>query len=75
MDDGIRIIADLPTGSDGRNTVSIVITEIAAYESHIVTSYSYEDWTKITLKNGVVYDCRIAYRDFVNRLKAAAEAP
>lgn len=63
------VLIDLPTGSDGRETVSINVEEIAAARGHVVTSYSYVDYTLITLKNGVEYDCRVSHADFLKRLR------
>lgn len=65
------IFISLPTGPDGRDEVDINISEIAAMRSHVVTSYSYVDYTEITLKNGATFDCRIKKSELVKRLRAA----
>ena len=59
---------NLPTGSDGREEVSINVTEIASYRGHVVTSYSYVDYTEVVLKNGTVHDCQISKAKFEQRL-------
>ena len=64
----------LLTGSDGRHEVSINVEEIASYENHTVTSYSYQEWTIVTLKNGVRHDCYIKKSDLEKKLKVAFEA-
>lgn len=62
---------NLPTGSDGRDEVSINVEEIAALRAHVVTSYSYLDYTEVTLKNGRTFDCQISKRDVEKRMLAA----
>ena len=57
-----------------RNEVTINVDEIAAYHGHVVTSYSYVDYTLVRLKSGDTYDCRIAKSDFEAKLRAALEA-
>ena len=57
------VLLEFPIGKDGRETVAINVTEIASMRSHVVTSYSYVDYTEITLKNGTVHDCRISYAE------------
>jgi hypothetical protein len=61
------------TGPDGRDEVSINVEEIASYRSHVVTSYSYQEWTLVSLKNGTQHDCRITKRDFEKKLREVAE--
>lgn len=68
------IFVTLPTGSDGRDTVSINISEVASYRGHTVVSYSYEDWTEIVLKNGVRHDCRVSHSEFEKRMADMALA-
>lgn len=65
------VFINLPTGSDGRDEVSINVTEIASYRGHVVTSYSYVDYTEVILKNGERHDCRISKSKFEDRLRAA----
>ena len=65
---------NLPKGADGKQEVSINVDEIASYENHTVTSYSYQEWTIIILKNGVKHDCQIKKVDFEKKLKLAFEA-
>ncbi|NUS01985.1 MAG: hypothetical protein HOV97_05410 [Nonomuraea sp.] len=65
----------MPTGHDGRDEVSINIEEIASFKGHTKVSYSYEDWTLVTLKNGVQHDCRIKKAEFERRLQALAAGP
>ena len=61
----------LPTGSDGRDTVAINVDEIASYREHTVVSYSYQQWTKVTLKSGVEHDCGISLAEFERRVAQA----
>jgi len=61
----------LPTGPDGRDEVSINVEEIAALRSHVVTSYSYVDYTEVTLRNGTRFDCRIKKADVDKRVQEA----
>jgi hypothetical protein len=63
---------NLPIGSDGRDEVSINIAEIASFRGHVVTSYSYVDYTEVVMKNGIKYDCRISKSEFEKRLHQAA---
>lgn len=65
------VFINLPTGSDGRDTVSINVEEISSALGHVVTSYSYVDYTLVTLKNGTEHDCRIKHSDFLARLVRA----
>jgi hypothetical protein len=62
---------NLPTGSDGRDEVGINVYEIAALRAHVVTSYSYVDYTEVTLKNGRTFDCRIKKSEVEQRMRAA----
>lgn len=52
--------------------VSINVDEIAAMRSHVVTSYSYVDYTEITLKCGKVFDCAIKKSEVEARLARIA---
>ncbi len=61
----------VPIGSDRRHQVSINVDEIASFKGHVVTSYSYVDYTEVVLKNGVVHDCRISRKEFEERLVLA----
>jgi hypothetical protein len=69
----MSVFINLPTGSDGRDEVSINVTEIASYRGHVVTSYSYVDYTEVVLKNGVTHDCRISKAKFEERLRVALD--
>lgn len=62
---------ELPCGSDGKDRVTIFVSEIASYRGHTVVSYSYQDWTEVTLKNGVKYDCKVSHRDFTDMIRKA----
>lgn len=67
------IFVELPTGSDSRNLVAINVDEIASMRAHTVVSYAYEDWTEVTLKNGVSHDCRIKYVDLMSTIRNLLE--
>lgn len=58
------IFISCPIGTDGRDSVSINVEQIASYQSHVVTSYSYVDYTLVTLHNGIQHDCRISKANF-----------
>lgn len=65
----VAVFVTLPVGE--RDEVSIEVTEIAALRSHVVTSYSYVDYTEVTLKNGAVFDCRVKKSDVERKIQEA----
>lgn len=61
----------LPCGPDGKHKVTILVSEIASYESHTVVSYSYEEWNRVTLKNGVQHDCKVSHDTLTKMIREA----
>lgn len=72
-----------PTSGDNRRPgeVAIDIDEIASYEEFQVVSYTYERWTRVTLKtSGVQHECNVPMGVFEAalleaRLKVRWDAP
>lgn len=48
-------LISLPMAND--QEVDINVHEIAALREHTVVSYSYQQWTEVTLKSGAKFDC------------------
>jgi hypothetical protein len=68
------VFMEFSTGRDGREYVSIDAEEVAAFEGFQKVSYTYEKWTRVTLRNGTVHECYISYPDFKKRLVEARSA-
>jgi hypothetical protein len=68
---GEAILVRFPAGADGKDRVAINIGEIASFRSHTVTSYSYQEWTLVTLKSGKEHDLNISMDEFQKRIEDA----
>jgi hypothetical protein len=58
--------------SEKGHAVSIAVDQIASFRGHTVTSYTYEEWTIVVLKNGATHDTRLPYSEFKRLVEAVS---